>query len=258
MTPQSSVGPRPRKPLRLWPGVALGVLILALRYLVPAVGNRVLEADTALTVALVGFLGAILAAILVLAWWLLFSRAAWVDRLLALGLVAIGFLAGPLVQDRSITTGAMGMLYPILVIPIVGLAFVGMGRPDAAASRRPATRDDGRGDPAGLRVGRPDPHRRVHRRHEPRLRLALDADAGGAPAGGGEPEPAAAPPVAPAPIPAPASSPTAAAAPPTPTPAPTAAAACRDGRSGGPRPGRRPGPRPCRDAPTRMARLPRT
>jgi outer membrane protein assembly factor BamB len=116
--------PAPRT-LRLWPGVGLAALILVLRYVVPGIGNRLLEADTALTVALVAFLGAIVASILILLWWLLFSRAAWLDRLLALGLVVVGFLLGPLVQDRSITTGAMGMLYPILVIPIVGLAFVG-------------------------------------------------------------------------------------------------------------------------------------
>ena len=124
MTAHPPVGSTLRKPLRLWPGVALGVLILVLRYVTPQIAPRLFEADTALNVTLFAFLGALLASILVLVWWLLFSRAPWVDRLLALGLVAVGFLAGPLVQDVSITTGAMGMLYPILVIPIVALAFV--------------------------------------------------------------------------------------------------------------------------------------
>src|SRR4029078_7482377 len=110
---------------RLWPGVALGVLILVLRYVVPEVGNRVLEPDTALGVALFSFLATILASVLILLWWLFFSRAPWLDRLLALAAIVVGFVAGPLLQDRSITTGAMGMLYPILVIPIVGLVFVG-------------------------------------------------------------------------------------------------------------------------------------
>ena len=124
MTAHPPIGSTLRKPLRLWPGIALGVLILVLKYVVPEVAPRVLEPDGALSVVLFAFLGAILASILVLLWWLLFSRAKWVDRLLALGLVAVGFLAGPLVQDISITTGAMGMLYPILVVPIVALAFV--------------------------------------------------------------------------------------------------------------------------------------
>ena len=124
MTAHPPAGSALRKPLRLWPGVALGVLILVLRYVTPQIAPRLFEPDMALNVALFSFLGALLASILVLLWWLLFSRAPWVDRLLALGLVAVGFLAGPLVQDISITAGAMGMLYPILVIPIVALAFV--------------------------------------------------------------------------------------------------------------------------------------
>jgi len=124
MTAHPPAGSALRKPLRLWPGVALGVLILVLRYLPPQIAPRLFEPDTALNVTLFAFFGALLAGVLVLLWWLLFSRAPRVDRLLALGLVAVGFLAGPLVQDVSITAGAMGFLYPILVIPIVAPAFV--------------------------------------------------------------------------------------------------------------------------------------
>ena len=121
----SARGSALRKPLRLWPGVALGVLILVLRYVTPQIAPPAVRGRHGAAMStLFSFLGALLASILVLLWWLLFSRAPWVDRLLALGLVAVGFLAGPLVQDVSITTGAMGMLYPILVIPIVALAFV--------------------------------------------------------------------------------------------------------------------------------------
>ena len=113
-----------RKPLRLWPGVALAVLILVGRWAVPPIANAVLEPDMALNVSMFAFFGALLASLLVLVWWLLFSRARWQDRLLALGLLVAGFYAGRLLQDPSITTGAMGMLYGILVIPIVALAFV--------------------------------------------------------------------------------------------------------------------------------------
>ncbi|MEO5819275.1 MAG: PQQ-binding-like beta-propeller repeat protein [Vicinamibacteraceae bacterium] len=125
----------PGTPLRLWPGVWLGLLILVLRFVPPQVAPRLFEADTAMMVVLLSFLGALVASLLVLLWWLFFSRAPWMERLLALGLVALGFLAGPLVADRSITTGAMGMLYAILVIPIVALAFVAW----AALTRHLAT-----------------------------------------------------------------------------------------------------------------------
>jgi outer membrane protein assembly factor BamB len=118
--------------LRLWPGVALAILIVALRWVPGAIAPALFEADTAMSVVLFSFLGALVASILVLAWWLLFSRAAWIERGLALGLIVVGFLVGPALQDRSITTGAMGMLYPILVLPIVALAFVAW----AIATRR--------------------------------------------------------------------------------------------------------------------------
>ena len=124
MTTQPTATTASRKPLRLWPGLALAVLILALRWVVPPIANGLLESDTALTVALFAFLGSLVASLLVLVWWLLFSRARWTERLLALGLLVVGFYAGRLLQDPSITTGAMGMLYGILVIPIVALAFV--------------------------------------------------------------------------------------------------------------------------------------
>jgi len=132
MTAHPPVGPAFRKPLRLWPGISLAVLILALRFVPPYAAPPLFEADTAMTVVLLALLGALVASVLVLVWWLFFSRARWVDRFLALGLVAVGFLVGPLLADRSITTGAMGMLYAILVIPIVALAFVAW----AALTRR--------------------------------------------------------------------------------------------------------------------------
>ena len=125
MTAQPPIASTSRTPLRLWPGVVLGVLILLLRFLPPQIAPSLFEADTAMNVVLGTFLGGLVASILVLVWWLLFSRAPWTDRLLALGLVVVGFLLGPLVADVSITTGAMGMLYGILVIPIVALALVG-------------------------------------------------------------------------------------------------------------------------------------
>ena len=124
MTIQPSAGAARPRPLRLWPGITLAILIVVLRWVVPAAAPMLLEADTALTAALFAFLGALVASILVLAWWLLFSRARWTERLLAVGLIAVGFLAGPWLMDVSITTGAMGMLYPVLVIPIVALALV--------------------------------------------------------------------------------------------------------------------------------------
>ena len=56
----------PRKPLRLWPGVAAVTLQWLLWLVVPLLFPRA---------AVVGMLGAVICGLIVLAWWLFFSRA---------------------------------------------------------------------------------------------------------------------------------------------------------------------------------------
>ena len=182
MTAHPSVSSPLRKPLRLWPGVSLGVLILVLRFLPPYIAPPLFEADTAMMVVLIAFLGAILASVLVLLWWLFFSRAPWVERFLALGLVAVGFLRRAARGRRLDHHRRDGDALRHPGDPDRGTRLRGLGGADAALHRWRAPRDDGGGDPAGLLVAGPDPHRRLHRQHETRLRLALDADAGRAPA----------------------------------------------------------------------------
>ena len=71
-------------------------------------------------------------AALVVVWWLLFSRAAWIERLSAIVLMATGvYVARRFLVDVSIATGAMGYLMYIMVLPIMAMAFVAW----AAATR---------------------------------------------------------------------------------------------------------------------------
>ncbi len=60
----------------------------------------------------------------ILLWWVFFSRAPWVERLGALVLMIAAPVAASPFMDKSITTGAMGMLFPILAVPGLSLAFV--------------------------------------------------------------------------------------------------------------------------------------
>jgi outer membrane protein assembly factor BamB len=69
-------------------------------------------------------LGGFAGGVLVMVWWLLFSRAAWVERLGAIALMAIGLFGAKSIVDVSIATGAMGFLMYFLTIPILGIAFV--------------------------------------------------------------------------------------------------------------------------------------
>jgi outer membrane protein assembly factor BamB len=112
-----------RKPLRLWPGVVIVVLQVLLRYVVPVVMPDAM---------FVGVLAGPVAGLAVVLWWLFFSRAAWSERLGAVGLMIVALFATKRIVDVSIATGAMGMLFPMLAIPVLGLAFVAW----AVATRR--------------------------------------------------------------------------------------------------------------------------
>lgn len=112
-----------RKPLRLWPGVAIVILQWLLWFVLPMV-------DPGAT--LVSVLGGFACGVVIALWWLFLSRAAWIERLGALGLIALGMLATKGLVDVSIATGAQGLLFYILAIPFLSLALVAW----AVATRR--------------------------------------------------------------------------------------------------------------------------
>ena len=143
-----------RKPLRLWPGVAIVILQWLLWFVLPMV-------DPGAT--LVSVLGGFACGVVIALWWLFLSRAAWIERLGALGLIALGMLATKRLVDVSIATGAQGLLLYILAIPFLSLALVAW----AVATRRlpdglrRAT--DGRHHPAGVWRVDARPHWWLHR-----------------------------------------------------------------------------------------------
>ena len=63
--------PPSRKPPRLWPGVVAVVLQWLAWFVVPAVFHPI---------AIYGLLFGLFAALVVVLWWLFFSRAPWLDR----------------------------------------------------------------------------------------------------------------------------------------------------------------------------------
>lgn len=118
--------PSLQKPLRLWPGVVLVILQWLFRYGVPAVAP---EAGPN------GILAGVAGGALILLWWLLFSRAPWLERVGAIVLMAVALFATSFVVHESIATGFMGMMVPIFAIPVLSLALVAW----AVASRHLAT-----------------------------------------------------------------------------------------------------------------------
>ena len=110
----SSTGQRP---LRLWPGVAAVALQWFLWLVFP-----VLVPGT--TGGYISVFGGLIAGLLVIVWWLFFSRAAWLERLGAIALMVVASFATRPFLDVSVATAGMGMLQPIYSIPVFCLALV--------------------------------------------------------------------------------------------------------------------------------------
>ena len=70
-------------------------------------------------------IGAAVCALIVLLWWLLFSRARWYERVGALVLIVAAVAAERSFVHPSIAGGAMGNLSYILAIPTLSVALVG-------------------------------------------------------------------------------------------------------------------------------------
>ena len=68
--------------------------------------------------------GGAICALLTLVWWLLFSRAPWLERIGAIVLMAIALPVMVLLVDPSISGGAQGMLGYILGLPYLTLALI--------------------------------------------------------------------------------------------------------------------------------------
>ncbi len=132
MTPEQTTLPTPRKPLRLWPGVILVVLQWLAWFVVPALVPRA---------AAIGLAVGAVCALAIVLWWLLFSRAPWIERVAALVLIVIALIGTKRIVHPSIAGGGMGMLLYIIAIPVMSLALVAWAlitRRFSAAPRRAA------------------------------------------------------------------------------------------------------------------------
>lgn len=123
MTITQTDGKTPQKPLRLWPGVVAVVLQLLVRFVVPIV----VPGATIFAV-----LGGLAGGLVVVVWWLFFSRAPWSERVGAIVLMVVALFATSRIVHESIATGMMGMMLPVYAIPVLCLALVA----GAVASRR--------------------------------------------------------------------------------------------------------------------------
>ena len=115
MSTAQPIEPTSQKPLRLWPGVVIVAIQWLLRFVLPIF---VPEAKP------IGVIGGLVCGLLVVLWWLCFSRAAWSERLGALALMVVAMFATSRLIDVSIAKGMMGLAFPVYAIPVLCLAFV--------------------------------------------------------------------------------------------------------------------------------------
>ena len=104
----------PSKSLRLRPGIvllALQWLAFFLPFVIPRVG-------------FLGMLGALVAALAIALWWLFFSRAPWLERVLALVLMPLAAIAASPLVHPTIQRGGMGRMMYILGVPFLCLGLV--------------------------------------------------------------------------------------------------------------------------------------
>lgn len=105
----------PRKPLRVWPGLIAVVLQWIGWFVVPAIFPQA---------AIVALLAGVIGGLAILIWWLLFSRAPWVERIAAVVLIVLALIGTKRVAHESIAGGAMGMLLYVLAIPVFSMGLV--------------------------------------------------------------------------------------------------------------------------------------
>jgi outer membrane protein assembly factor BamB len=103
------------KPLRLWPGVIIAILLWLLRFVIPIVLPKAIA---------IGVFGGLLLGLAVAAWWIFFSRAQRFERWSAIPIMIVALIACSHVLDKSLATAMMGMMYILYALPVVCIAFV--------------------------------------------------------------------------------------------------------------------------------------
>lgn len=111
-----------QKSLRLW----TGVIIVALQWLV-MFGLPLVMPETGGTAILGGLAGGLL----VIVWWLFFSRAPWTERVGAIALMPVAVFATKKIVHASIANAGMGFMFFFYAVPVLSLALVAW----AAATR---------------------------------------------------------------------------------------------------------------------------
>jgi outer membrane protein assembly factor BamB len=112
---EKSVKPVQRKPLRLWPGVLIVIIMILVRWVIPLIIPNGM---------IIGIAGGMFGSLAVAIWWAFFSRAPRIERWGAFLLIAAALFAASFLLDKSIATANMGLMFIIYSIPGMSIALV--------------------------------------------------------------------------------------------------------------------------------------
>lgn len=100
----------------------MAVLLVFVRSILPAVapGAEIAGMD----MALIATVGGVLFALLILLWWIFFSRAPWSDRLISIGVIAVAMVVTRPLTDISIQNGFMNRMFYFSAPLTISLAIV--------------------------------------------------------------------------------------------------------------------------------------
>lgn len=118
----AATGQLPTKPLRLWPGVVIAIVLAMVRYGVPLIAPN--AEVFSFPLGAIATIGGLLGGLAILVWWLGFSRAPWLERIGAILLMIVAVWATRLFTHASIQGGMMGLMLVIYALPILSLALV--------------------------------------------------------------------------------------------------------------------------------------
>jgi outer membrane protein assembly factor BamB len=104
-----------QKKLRLWPGIILIVIQIIISYLIPLIAPDRMD---------ISALGGLACCVLILLWWIIFSRAPHFERWGALILIVAAIFITPNFLHESISTGNMGLMFLIYSFPMLCIALV--------------------------------------------------------------------------------------------------------------------------------------
>lgn len=122
MTVTKTNGIDPRKPLRVWPGVVMAIVLVLARYVLPRIAP---DAELfGAPLAIVGVLAGMLGSVAIVAWWMFFSRAPWSERVGALVLMIVAMVATKRVVHESIRGGNMGLMLLVYAPPVLSVSLV--------------------------------------------------------------------------------------------------------------------------------------